>query len=513
MKQTILLVILDGWGIGPQNSTNPIYTANPKTIKYIEQYFPAGALSASGISVGLPWGETGNSEVGHLTLGAGRILYQHFLKITKAIENGEFFNNKAFKRAFLHAHQNNSAVHLVGLLTKGSVHASLNHLKALIQMAKLENVLKVYLHLYADGRDSPPRSIKELLKELDDEIKKQGVGKVVSIMGRYWAMERDNRWELTEKAYNNITGTAPVKSIEDTVKDAYEKGLNDEYIEPAIIDEPHPIKDNDAVIFFNFREDGSRQITQPFLDPNFDKFPVKKLKNLVVVTMTKYHENLPAEVAFPPTKITNTLGEVLANNNKSQLRIAETFKWAHVTYFFNGLRKEPFKNEFRIAIPTAKIAHQEENPQMMAEAITDRCLLSLKEGAFDFILVNYANPDIIAHSGNYQATVEAIKVIDREINKLMREILSDNHILLITSDHGNAEVLFDINTGKPETQHNPSLVPFYVVAKQFQRQAPKEPGALPAIGLLSDVAPTILHLMNITPPSEMTGSNLLEALQ
>lgn len=511
MAKTVILTILDGWGIGEKNDSNPIYAAKPPTVAWIEKNFPAGALNASGISVGLPWGEEGNSEVGHLTLGAGRVLFQHFLKITKSIENGDFFKNKALKRAFDHGNTQKSAVHLVGLLTKGNVHASIHHLKALVKMASLEKVSKLYLHLFTDGKDSPPRSALKLLEDVQKELDSNKVGEIASISGRFFAMDRGGNWNFTERVYRALLGEAPQKTKEEAAQDAYQKNLDDEYIEPAIVSgDPHPIQANDAVIFFNFREDSMQQISEPFLNKDFKHFRVSPLQNTLIVTMTQYHEKFPAEVAFSPEKVINTLGEVLSKNQKTQLRIAETLKSAHVTNFFNGLHASPFPNEYRVIIPSEKIAHREESPKMMARDITNRALVSLTGGGFDFILINYANPDVIAHTGNFASTVEAIKTVDQELNKLAKAVLDNDHILVITSDHGNAENVFDLKTGEPQTSHDPNPVPFYLVGQKWQRT--NKSGELRTIGFLSDVAPTILEILGIPQPKEMTGSSLLETI-
>ncbi len=513
MKKTVILCILDGWGIGEKNEGNPIYVANPQTIAYLQQNFPAGALKSSGISVGLPWGEEGNSEVGHLTLGAGRVLYQHYLRITESIKSGEFFKKPELLEVINHAKEHGGALHLVGLLTKGNVHASLEHLNALLKMATNENISEVYLHLFTDGRDSPPRSATNLLKKVAEMKKQHGVGTIASIAGRYYAMDRDNHWDRTEQAYNALLGDAPVRSIEETLKSAYGKNLSDEYIEPAIIIESHPIRDDDGIIFFNFREDRMRQITAPFLQPDFKNFKTVPIKNLGIATMTRYHDDQKTSAAFLLEKIPNTLGEILSKNGKTQLRTTETQKYAHVTYFFNGLHEKPFKNEYRIMIPSESLARPAERPEMRASAITERVLLSLQEGTYDFILVNYANPDIIAHTGNYRATIKAVTTTDRELGRLVRAVLNSNHVLMVTSDHGNAEVVLDLKTGETQTQHDANPVPFYLVGNEFTKST-QTPAidTLENIGLLSDVAPTVLEIMGIPQPNEMTGSSLVKVL-
>jgi 2,3-bisphosphoglycerate-independent phosphoglycerate mutase len=514
MKKTVILVILDGWGIGKLDESNPIYRAEPETINFIRSNFPAGALQASGIAVGLPWEEEGNSEVGHLTLGAGKVLYQHFPRISLAIRDGNFFKNPVLLKAIEHAKKNNSAVHLMGLLTDANIHASLGHLKALIQMMKEEKAPKFCLHLFADGRDSEPRSVLNILDKLSDSLNFDVRQFLVSLSGRYYAMDRDKHWDRTENTYRVITGEDPDKiSLEEAVKKAYERNLDDEYIEPAVVGEPRFVSDNDAVICFNFREDRMRQLAEVFINPDFKNFPVKRFDNLFFATFTGYDAKFTVPVAFPEETVENPLGKVLSDAGKRQLRIAETEKYAHITYFFNGLKEKPFPEEFRILIPSENAVHYENYPQMMASAITDRVLAAITESTFDFILVNYANSDMVAHTGNYDATIKAVKVVDGEIKRLMEGVLGQNHILMITSDHGNAEVLMDLKTGEPETKHNPNPVPFYLVANGLKKKTPVNPlASLPVLGILSDVAPTVLEIMKIPKPPDMTGQSLLPQL-
>lgn len=515
MKKTVVLAILDGWGIGAMDESNPIYAAHPPTIESIEKNYPGGALQASGIAIGLPWEEEGNSEVGHLTIGTGRIIYQHYPKITLSIESGEFFKNEALRGAFQHATQNNSAVHLVGLLTKGNVHASLSHIGALLDMASREKCKTLYLHLITDGRDSPPKSAAELMPYVKSKIATFGVGEVVSVVGRYYAMNRDEHWERTQKAYDLLVADkVRVEKLEDALERAYARNFNDEYIEPAALTEAHPINSNDAVIFFNYREDSMREITAPFLYPGFDKFPVKPLENCYFATMTQYDGSPTAHIAFPNEVITETLGKVVSDHGMRQIRIAETQKYAHVTYFLNGLRDKPYTEEYHVLIPSIDTPRPETHPEMRAAEITERALNALNENAFDLIVVNYANPDIQAHTGNFTATLDAIKVVDHELSRIMEVVTNAGHSLVITSDHGNAEVLIDKATGGPETQHDTSPVPFYLVDARFKRKTPLTARPILAkIGLLSDVAPTILELLHLPKPLEMTGESLLEQLK
>ncbi len=516
MKKTFVLTILDGWGLGSQDESNPIHAANPETVKFLENSYPSAALQASGVAIGLPFEEEGNSEVGHLTLGAGKIIYQHYPRIMMKIEDGSFFENKNLKGAFAHARQNNTALHLIGLLTSGNVHASFRHLAALIEMGKREACPNLFIHVFSDGKDSPPHSFLELLKKLENVIQKNGAGKVASIAGRYYAMDRDGHWDRTETAYKVLTTETPPASPEEIVKKTYARELDDEFIEPTAI-EPHPVKDGDALIFFNFREDSIRQIAEPFLNPKFDKFAVKPFPNLYVATMTAYDEKWGDHVAFPSERVETPLGRVLSEAGKNQLRIAETEKYAHVTYFFNGLKDKPFPNEFRVLIPSQTSPREEEHPEMMAKAVTDRAIVALADGGFDFILLNYANPDIIAHTGNYDATVRAIKTVDKELGRLTEAVLQGGHVMVVTSDHGNAEEVLNPQTGEPETKHNPNPVPIYLVGQEFKKTggpkgAPSGGGRLENIGILADVAPTILELMGIPKPPEMTGQSLLNQL-
>ena len=515
-KRTFVLAILDGWGIGSHNRGNPIYIANPDNINYIKNNFPISAIQASGIAVGLPWDAVGNSEVGHLTIGAGKTLYQHLPKISISIDNGSFFKNPALQNGFNHALKNQSAVHLIGLLTNGNVHASLKHLIALIEMAKQQKCQKLYLHLFSDGQDSSPRSVLDHWTKLEQEINKNKLGILASLSGRYYAMDRDQHWDRTEKAYQALIGEGVKNNnLKAIVQKAYNRDLKDQFIEPTVIDNTAGIKDGDTIIFFNFREDSMRQIAESFINSQFQKFATKSFKDISIITMTQYSEEFKVPVAFPKEIMTDSLGKVLADNDKIQLRIAETLKYAHVTYFFNSLQEKPFPNEYRVLIPSHQVTHPDEHPEMMASAITDRALAALNEGGFDFILINYANPDVIAHTSNYDATIEAIKVVDQEIGRLVKSVLSQKHLLIITADHGNAETLIDIRTGKAESQHNDNPVPFYLIADEFKRQKSEQEvlhSEKNTIGLLSDVAPTILELMKIPKPKEMTGQSLLSQL-
>lgn len=510
MTRTYVLVILDGWGLGSPDQGNPIHAARPETIAKMESRYPGCALQASGLAVGLPWDEEGNSEVGHVMLGAGRTGEQHSERVSRAIKNGAFPENEVLKGAFAHAARTRGTVHLVGLLTSGIVHASFAHLEALIGMARARTDVAVALHLFTDGIDSGPREARVLLTRLSQIIAAAPHVKIASVSGRYYGMDRDRHFERTREAYRALMGEASrVTSWEEALQVAYAKGLNDEFVEPRTIAGAPSVKSGDAVIFFNFREDSIRQISDAFLSAEFREFPRAPLQDVQFVTMTNYRMGGSAAVAFPAEPMANSLGEVLAARGLRQLRVGETEKYAHVTYFFNGRREEPFQNEFRILIPSLTVSHKDERPGMMAEAVTDRVVLALHERSFDFILLNFANPDVIAHTGNYAATVAAIEAVDRGLGRLLAAVEEGGHAMLVTADHGNAEVLIDQRTGEPETKHNPNPVPCYLVAPEFARANPPKPDPAAVQGILADVAPTLLELMGIPPPPEMTGTSLL----
>jgi 2,3-bisphosphoglycerate-independent phosphoglycerate mutase len=508
MAKSVILIVLDGWGIGPLNDANPIYVVKPESFKFLEENYPITSLQASGISVGLPWGEVGNSEVGHLTLGAGKVIYQYYPKITMSIQDGTFFENPALKDAFAHAKQNNSAVNLVGLLTKANTHASLDHLQALIKMSEKEGVAKVNLHLFADGLDSPPKSLPQFLKQIPRD-------KLVTLTGRYYAMDRNESWQLPQAAYEIMTSPGKVSAELDAYLDNfYKKGLSEEFLPPLRLIPDREIKDGDAVIFFNFREDGMQELASAFLEPDFQNFSRKDYRNLYLVSMTRYREDFKNPVAFPADKVENPLGRILSQAGKIQLRLAETYKYAHVTYFFNGYREEPFPNEYRALVPSLQITHPDERPELMAAAITDRLIQAIESGGFDFILVNYSNPDTIAHTGNYDACLKAVRVIDAEIGRVLKAISGKDIVLIITSDHGNIEEVLSPLTGTAETQHDPNPVPFYLVGAEFRgkkfinwRDIRNE-----TAGILADVAPTVLTLLGLPQPPEMTGKNLLKEI-
>ncbi len=508
-KKVAVLIVLDGWGIGRDNESNPIYVVKPPTFKWLEQNYPTTSLQASGIAVGLPWGEVGNSEVGHLTLGAGKVLYQYFPKITMAIQDGTFFENPVLKAACAHARENNGAINFAGLLTKGNVHASLEHLKALIKMAEDEKVPAINLHLFADAKDSPPHTIEAFLKEIPLQY-------LASLVGRYYAMDRNGSWRLTETAYQVMTGElGPVVADPlPLIQRAYEESGTEEYLLPMRFFEDKKIKDGDSLFFFNYREDSIRQIAASFIVKGFDKFRTVNFGNLHVATMTHYDDSFDVPAAFPADTVENPIGKIIADRSLSQLRLAETYKYAHVTYFFNGLREPPYPGEYRILIPSISSLHPEEHPEMMAQAITDRLIEAIQSKTFDFILVNYANGDAIAHTSDYNASLAAVSAVDREIARVLKVAQNPDTLLAITSDHGNIEEMISPVTGLPESQHDPSPVPLYLVSQQYKGKkfVNAETLAVETFGSLADVAPTMLEIMGIPKPPDMTGRSLLDGL-
>jgi 2,3-bisphosphoglycerate-independent phosphoglycerate mutase len=529
-KKIAVLIVLDGWGIGAEDESNPIHTVKPKSFEWLASHYPVTSLQASGISVGLPWGEVGNSEVGHLTLGAGKVLYQYYPKITMAIQDGSFYENKVLKDAFAHARDNGGAVNFAGLLTKANVHASLTHLLALIKMAEQEGCAKINLHLFADGKDSPPHTLESFLAEVPQKY-------LATLMGRYYAMDRTGNWRLTETAYRTMLGLsgAIVEDPEPAIQKTYHESSTEEYIAPMRFSPASParaapeasarrelqqgesdkkIQDGDALIFFNYREDSIRQLASAFILKDFNQFPAVKFKNLFVATMSHYDDSFDVPVIFPADTVENPLGKIVSDRGLSQLRLAETYKYAHVTYFFNGLREEPYPNEYRTLVPSREDIHPEEHPEMAAKEITDRLIEAIRSRGFDFILVNYANGDAMGHTAKFDAAVEAVHVIDRELGRVLEVAQDPDTILLITSDHGNVEEMINPMTGAPESQHDPSPVPMYVVAAQYKgkRFINQDTLIQETLGSLADVAPTLLELMGVPKPAEMNGRSLLDGI-
>jgi len=523
MNRPVFLIILDGWGENPNLEGNAIAQANTPTIDNLSRHYPETLLQASGISVGLPWGEMGNSEVGHLTLGAGRVIYQSLPRITLAIQDGSFFKNESFLVAAENARKNQSALHIMGLASNGGVHSSLEHLYALFEFVKNNGLPKAYLHLFTDGRDAPPQSGIKVVRDIAERLKDYPEIRIASLSGRYFAMDRNENWNRTEKAYQLLTEGIgqKEKDAQAALQKSYDQNITDEFVEPIVIDDEngviHSIEEKDSVIFFNFREDRARQLTKSFALPTFSKFERKKyLSDIEFVTMTKYEDNLPVRVAFGPQEIKNCLGEVLSRENMRQLRIAETEKYAHVTYFFNGGREEPYPGEDRVLVPSQSVSTYDKAPEMSAYQITEKILRELGEGKYNFILVNFANADMVGHTGNLKAAISAIEVVDECLGKIIPEILRIGGHIFITADHGNAEEIINPRTEEIDTEHSTFPVPLWYLNPENQQQKSESEiikSKNSTGGLLSDIAPTVLAVLNILPPSEMTGQNLLEVLK
>ncbi len=491
----ILLIILDGWGISDRVEGNAILQARTPNFDRLFSLYPHTELGASGEDVGLPDNYMGNSEVGHLNIGAGRVVYQDFTRINKAIRDKSFFKERILLEAVENVKKNNSKLHLMGLVSDGGVHSHISHLFALLDLAKIHKAETV-VHAFLDGRDVPPSSASVYLEELVKEMEKKGVGALGTIMGRYYAMDRDNRWERTQKAYEALTGVQGLRasSYEEALRDSYERRDTDEFLKPVILSST--VHDNDSVIFFNFRPDRARQLTRAFVDDPFDHFQRKKF-NIYFACMTEYEEDIKAPVVFPPLSLKNTLGEVLSRHHLRQLRIAETEKYYHVTYFLNGGEEEPFPGEDRILILSPKVATYDLKPEMSAYEITERVVSEIRSKKYDVIIMNFANPDMVGHTGVFKAAVKAIETVDDCIGKIF-DVMTPENVMLITGDHGNAEQMTDPDTGGPYTAHTSDNVPFIITRKCRIRR-----------GILADVAPTVLDLLNIEKPHEMDGESLI----
>lgn len=501
MKKTVALVIMDGFGITENRVGNAIAQAETPNIDRLHSEYPTTLINASGRRVGLPAGQMGNSEVGHLNIGAGRVVYQDITRIDKSIEDGEFFKNDAFKCAMENLKENN-ALHLVGLLSDGGVHSNINHLFALMQMAKKKSVKNVYIHAITDGRDVPPDSGAKFLESVENEIKKIGIGSIATIAGRYYYMDRDKRWDRVEKGYNavfNGVGTRYL-SAKAGIDASYKDKVMDEFVEPIVVGNYKGVNDGDSVIFYNFRSDRAREISHAILDEEFEHF-ARIRKDIYYVGMTEYDVTLKGiHTAFPPKDIKNTLGEYLAKEDKTQLRIAETEKYAHVTFFFNGGVEEPNKGEDRLLIPSPKVATYDLKPDMSAEEVTEKVLPNI--GKYDVIILNFANCDMVGHTGIFDAAVKAVETVDTCVGKVAEKIISVGGVMLLTADHGNAEVM-QFEDGSPCTSHTTNLVPFSIVGDDYKGCKLREDMAL------CDIAPTMLEILGLEKPEEMTGDSIL----
>ena len=508
-KKPTVLMILDGYGLNDNCEANAVCEAKTPIMDQLKSQCPFVKGNASGMAVGLPEGQMGNSEVGHLNMGAGRIVYQELTRITKEIEDGDFFQNEALLKAVRNAKANDSALHLFGLLSDGGVHSHNTHVYGILELAKREGLSKVFVHCFLDGRDTPTTAGKEYIKELNDKMKELGVGQVASVMGRYYAMDRDNRWDRVERAYNVMTkgegnqAECPVC----VVKDSYAAEKTDEFVEPtAIVKDGQPvgiIKDKDSVIFFNFRPDRAREITRAFCDDEFTGFARDKRLDLTYVCFTEYDPTIPnKDVAFHKVAISNTFGEFLAANGMTQARIAETEKYAHVTFFFNGGVEEPNKGEDRILVKSPKVATYDLKPEMSAYEVCDKLTEAIRSGKYDVIIINFANPDMVGHTGVEDAAIKAVEAVDACVGKAVDAVKEVDGQMFICADHGNAEQLKDYVTGETFTAHTTNPVPFILVNA--------EPGyGLREGGCLADIAPTLIEMMGMEQPKEMTGKSLL----
>ncbi len=508
-KKPLALIILDGWGYTETSEWNAISAASKPNWDKLWQEYPHTFIRASGAEVGLPSGQMGNSEVGHLNIGAGRVVYQEFTRVSRSIKTGSFFSNSTLTDAADAAIANNSAIHIMGLLSPGGVHSHEEHIHAMIRLAVERGVKNVYLHAFLDGRDTPPQSAKESLEAAQSLFTQLGHGQIVSIIGRYFAMDRDQRWPRVQSCYDLITQAKAEFTAATAVEGlemAYARGENDEFVQATSIispeDEPVQLSDNDILIFMNYRSDRAREITRAFIEEEFNSFErAKKVKLGSFVTLTEYNAEYDVPVAFPPERLNNCFGEYISNLGMRQLRIAETEKYAHVTFFFNGGRETPFDWEDRVLIPSPNVATYDLQPEMNSVELTDKLISAISSKNYDVIICNFANPDMVGHTGNFDATVKAIEALDIQLGRVMQALDSVDGEALITADHGNAEKMRDEESGQPHTAHTSNLVPMIYYGKR--------PLQFGDHGALCDIAPTMLEMMMIQQPIDMNGNSLL----
>lgn len=496
----IILIICDGLGHRRSLEYNAVASARTPNLTYFWKKYPAALLAASGEAVGLPEGQMGTSEANHLIIGSGRIIYQNLIKINQAVKDKTMAQNKAIQEAFNHVKKYQSVLHIKGVASPGGVHGHIDHIKFFLETAKKENIKNVMLHLFTDGRDTPPKSALNYIGDLEKFAKRIGIGKIASVGGRYWGMDRDNNLDRIEKHFQVIVKKSgpKFKSAGEIVKEAYKNGVVDEFIEPALVEigkgEYGCIQSNDAVIFTNFRADRARELTKRFVE--------EKIENLNYVAMAKYDDDLDIRVAFPPEEIKNTLSEVLSANDKRQLRVTETEKFTHLTFFFNAQRYAPDKGEDRIMIPSEKVRSHDEKPEMKAFEIAQRVKESLSLKKYDFIAVNLVNCDMVAHTGNFKATIRAVHAVDKALRQIVEAGRKNNAEIIITADHGNAEQTFDKKVNQPMTAHTLNPVPFILISKRYEKINRNR-------GLLSDIAPTILKMFDLPIPKEITGRSFI----
>ena len=507
-KKLTMLMILDGFGENPKKEGNAVKLAKTPNIDRLMKEYPNTKIAASGLAVGLPEGQIGNSEVGHTNIGAGRIVYQELTRITKSIENGDFFSNEELVKAMENCKKNNSKLHILGLVSDGGVHSHIRHLFGLLEMAKRRDIEEVYVHCFLDGRDTPPASAESYIQELEEKMRKKGVGKIATVAGRFYGMDRDKRWNRIQKAYNAIVFGEGNKSSQviNAIESSYQKEVFDEFVEPTVITNGEKpvatIEDGDSVIFFNFRPDRAREITRAIVDKEFKEFETKKM-NTYFVCFTNYDETMPnVHIAFKKEMIKNTLGEIVSKNGGKQLRIAETEKYAHVTFFFNGGEEKQYEGEDRILVPSPKVETYDMKPEMSAYEVTQKVVEAINSEKYNCIILNYANPDMVGHTGSLSAAIKAVEAVDECVGKVITAIESQKANLIITADHGNAEQMIDYKTGEPHTAHTTNLVPLILISERENVKLRE--------GKLADIAPTLLELMGLEKPKEMTGESLIE---
>ena len=505
--KTVMLTILDGFGYSKKREYNAISLANTPNIDKLLSGNPKTLINASGLYVGLPDGQMGNSEVGHMNIGAGRVVYQDLVRINKSIEDGSFYNIKEFNDAIDNAVNNNTKLHILGLVSKGGVHSSFDHLIALLNLCKKRNFNNVFIHAFLDGRDTPPKSALTYLDELQSEIDKIDVGCIASISGRYYSMDRDKRWERVKLSYDMLTSGKGnnANSYTEAVNNSYDNDITDEFILPCIINKNGIIENNDSVIFFNYRTDRPREITRALVDNDFSEFETKEL-NLYYVCMSEYDKTIPnVQVAFKPLVLNNTLGEYISSKGLKQLRIAETEKYAHVTFFFNGGREIEFQNEDRILIPSPKVATYDLMPEMSSYLIKDEVIKAINKGTYNLIVMNFAAPDMVGHTGVLDAAISAVNAIDKCIGEIINALDKQKGVFILTADHGNCETMYDEENNTPHTAHTTNLVPFVIHGLEEKVNLIEE-----GKGALEDVAPTILQILDLEKPSEMSGNSLIK---
>ncbi|NTU73403.1 2,3-bisphosphoglycerate-independent phosphoglycerate mutase [Candidatus Roizmanbacteria bacterium] len=527
----VILVIMDGYGLSTPNPGNAVYLANPPVITRLMNEYPHTTLKASGESVGLPPGEVGNTEVGHINIGAGRVVYQDLSRINMSITDGSFYANQALLKAVAFLQKTGGKLHVIGLVSEGCVHSSLDHLSAVLHFARENKVSRVLLHAITDGRDSAPNAGREVVKKVEDQMKKGNLGEIATVTGRYYAMDRDRRWDRVEKAYKCMTEGIgkQAASVDEAITQSYDAGVTDEFIEPTnIVKDGKPVglvEEGDAVIFFNFRIDRPRELTKAFVLNDFETVAniggsynphgvvapftrTKKIDNLCYVTMTEYEVNLPVEVAFPPFTVQKPLGEVIAEHKFPQLHMSESEKERFVTFYFNGLHEEPYPLEERVIIHSPKVPTYDMMPEMSADELVSVVVQKLSEEKFSFVVVNFANPDMVGHTGNIEATIKAVKTVDTCVGQIVEAALQHGYTLFITADHGNAEQKINPQNGQISTEHTGNPVPFIAVSSSLKNR-----GVTLLPGILADIAPTVLGELGIPKPQEMTGRNLLEHVE